>query len=364
VNLQTRRPSTRHVTVILGDPDLPDSTKIGQRYSPEDLEAVARMKSALGELTGYRWTYLSHHGDLLSKLLAHPPSFVFNLCDTGYRNDANRELHLPALLELLEVPYTGCGPTCLGLCYDKSLVRSIAAGHGVPVPQETYWDPEGEDLSLPSAYPVLIKPNNGDGSLGITQGAVVRSHEEATRYGNGLSKQFPGRAVLVQEFLSGPEYGVALIGNPDAGFTVLPPLEVDYSALDPGLPPILSYESKTMPQSPYWTKIKFREARLGARNRDQLVGYAKTLFKRLGCRDYARFDFRSDGAETVKLLEANPNPAWCWDGKLNIMAEFAGYRYDELFQLILAAAEARIAAGGARENPPGVNRPAIKPVDA
>ena len=72
--------------------------------------------------------------------------------------------------------------------------------------------------------------------------------------------------------------------------------------------------------------------------------YANILFERLGCRDYARFDFRADAAGEVKLLEVNPNPGWCWDGKLNLMAEMAGLRYPDLLRLIIEAAQERVAA--------------------
>jgi len=65
------------------------------------------------------------------------------------------------------------------------------------------------------------------------------------------------------------------------------------------------------------------------------------LFERLGCRDYARFDYRADANGTIKLLEANPNPGWCWDGKFNYMAGYAGMRYADLLLAILEAAQAR-----------------------
>src|SRR3546814_6044000 len=57
---------------------------------------------------------------MLADLRARPPAFVLNLCDEGYNNDAFQELHVPAYLEVLGVPYTGAGPACLGLCYDKA----------------------------------------------------------------------------------------------------------------------------------------------------------------------------------------------------------------------------------------------------
>ena len=85
-----------------------------------------------------------------------------------------------------------------------------------------------------------------------------------------------------------------------------------------------------------------------------MIQYATSLFERLGCRDYARFDFRADAQGTIKLLEVNPNPGWCWDGKFNLMAAFAEIHYSELLQRILEAARERIAVAG--ELPVAVTR--------
>jgi len=296
----------------------------------------------------------------VAELRANPPQMVFNLCDEGYNNDAFMELHVPALLEMLRIPYTGAGPSCLGLCYNKGLVRAIAASLDVPVPLETFYDPADQAATLPSSFPALVKPNYGDSSIGITQHAVVRSSEELLSYLEELRRVLPGRSVLIQEFLSGPEYGVAVIGNPGLTYRSLPLLEVDYSGLDSSLPPILGYESKWIPDSPYWTQIKYQEARLDEDTRRRLVDYSNRLFERLECCDYARFDFRTDSLGEIKLLEVNPNPGWCWDGKLNFMATYAGLRYAELIELILDAAQERVASrqssNGEKPGGPNGNR--------
>src|SRR5207344_493292 len=106
------------------------------------------------------------------------------------------------------------------------------------------------------------------------------------------------------------------------------------------LPRLLPYESKWVPDSPYWSQVGYREARLDEETRRKMIDYSNILFERLGCRDYARFDFRADAKGEIKLLEVNPNPGWCWDGKMNIMAGFQGMRYSELLgQILLAAVE-------------------------
>jgi D-alanine-D-alanine ligase len=332
------------ITVILGDPRLPDPVKRNGRFNEEDAETVERLKTALHELPDYRFRVLDNHASLIADLRANRPHFVLNFCDEGFNNDAFLELHIPALLEMLDIPYSGAGPSCLGLCYNKSLVRGIAQAIDVPVPAETYFNSDDLAATIPSVFPALIKPNFGDSSIGITKDAVVHTWEEAITCLGRLRAQLRGCPILIQEFLTGPEYSVGIIGNPGQGYRVLPPLEVDYGRLDPELPRLLPYESKWIPDSPYWSQISYREARLDEEARRKMIDYSNILFERLGCRDYARFDFRADAEGEIRLLEVNPNPGWCWDGKLNLMAEMAGLRYSDLLRLIIEAAQERVAA--------------------
>lgn len=331
------------VTVLLGDPSLPDPVKRGGQFNPEDIATVQRLKDALGELSGYEFSFLDEHEKFDDRLRKLRPDFVFNLCDEGYWNDASLELHVPALLETMEIPYSGAGPVTLGLCYDKALVRALAASLDIPVPAETFFHHSDDAATLPSAFPALVKPNTGDSSVGITQDAVVHDSSELVEYLGRLATTLPGRSVLIQEFLSGAEYSVGIIGNPASGVRVLPILSVDYSGLDPSLPRILGYESKWDPDSPYWTQIRYVEADLDESAARLLTDYSLRLFERLSCRDYARFDFRADAEGRIKLLEVNPNPGWCWDGKLNLMATMAGLSYSELLGGILEAGQERVA---------------------
>ncbi len=346
----------RDVTVLLGDPRLPDTVKLGGQFNAEDMETLERLRAALGELGEYRFSYLDNHGTLLQGLRRKPPAFVMNLCDEGYNNDAFMELHVPSYLEMLGVPYTGAGPSCLGVCYDKSMIRAIALGLDVPVPLETYVDSDDVSATLPSIFPALIKPAQGDSSIGITQDAVVRTPTQAVAYLSQLRELLPGRPVLIQEYLGGAEYSVCIVGNPGLGYTVLPILEVDFSRLPKDMPPILSYESKWQPDSPYWTEIGYRETTADEQTQRAMVDYSTRLFERVGCRDYARFDFRANAEGEVKLLEVNPNPGWCWDGKMNLMASYAGMSYADLLRQILDAAQARVIANGGLAAQPEARR--------
>jgi len=331
---------SQKVTVLLGDPSLPDTVKKGGHFNEEDFTTIDKLKAALQELEKFEFTYLDNHQQLISEFATNKFNLVFNLCDEGYSNDALKELHIPALLEIFNVPYTGAGPACLALCYDKANVRAIAQTIGIPVPREIYIAQDDQTIDIPSSFPVIIKPNLGDSSIGITQDSVVSNVSELNNYISYLKDLMPGKPLLVQEYLRGAEYSVGILGNPDQ-FEVLPILEVDYNDLDPTLPKILSYESKWLPESSYWNDIKYKTARLEDRTKQRLIDCSKRLFERTGCRDYARFDFRCDDNGDIKLLEVNPNPGWCWDGKLNLMAEYAGISYALLLEMILTLASER-----------------------
>jgi D-alanine-D-alanine ligase len=335
-----KRKMTR-VNVLLGDPRLPDSVKRDGHFNSEDLDTVQRLKDALSEIDGYQFEYLDNHATLMGDLRTLDTDLVLNLCDEGWNNDAFSELHVPALIETVGIPYTGAGPACLGMCYDKAVVSAVAQSLDIPVPLESYFRADDQSATLPSVFPAILKPNFGDSSIGITYQAVVHSTQELMAYLDRLRNEMPNRPLLVQEFLPGTECSVSLVGNPGGTLRTLPILEVDYSALDRSLPRILGYESKWMPDSPYWTQVAYRETTIDADVQRSVLDWSTLLFERLRCRDYARFDFRADAFGNMKLLEVNPNPGWCWDGKLNLMAGFADLSYAELLKLILEAAVER-----------------------
>lgn len=334
----------RRVRVLTGDHHLPDATKPGNTYGELDREYHEAMRAALGTLSQYEFDILSDHRRLVERMINDPPEFVLNLCDTGFRNVATLELHVPAMLELLGVPYSGATPACIALCFDKNLVRLVAESLGIPTPRELFLRHDQDLIGLEECeYPAMIKPNRADGSVGITQESVVRDASQAKSYIERLRHQLAACDVLVQEYLPGPEYGLALIGNPGSGFVELPLLQVDFSQLPADLPPILGYESKTDPSSPYWGGTEIVAADLAGEWVDHLRHDAKRLFERLQCQDYARFDYRGRADGGIVLMEVNPNPAWDPDAKLARMASFAGRGYPQVFEMILEAAQHRLA---------------------
>lgn len=337
-----------YVAVILGDCRKSDPVKPNNAFDADDFYTINELKSALGAIPDRKFFFLDNHDKLLKDLLRLRAriDYVFNLCDEGYDNDPLKELHVPALLEILGIPYTGSGPQCLATCYDKSMVRGIAQEMGIPVPSAFLVLPDLRGVEIPVPYPVIVKPNFGDSSFGIFADSVVEEEEALLNAVNRLRRQFGyEKPILVEEFLPGKDLTIGIIVQPTGSSQALPMTEEDYSALPPDLPRICGYEAKWRPDSPYW-KIKTVPATLPTDVEETIVGWSLILAERLECRDYVRFDWRLDIEGKPKLLEANPNPGWCWDGHLAKAAALAGISYADMIHRILTAAEERIGING------------------
>ena len=300
------------VLVLLGDPRLPDPVKPGGRFTAEDLDSVVRLRAALATLEGYRFDWLDDHEHALDALRDRSRDLVFNLCDTGFCNRPGSSCTCRRCSSCSVSP-TRERDRCVSAC--ATTRRSCGPSRRATAsrcPARSTFPRAGPPPELDLPFPALVKPASGDGSVGITAASVVIDARAARERIDALRAELPLRDLLVQEFLSGDEYGVGLVGNPASDLEILPLLEVDYDALDPDLPRILAYESKTVPTSPYWRQLRYRAARAGPARSAVLAEHSERLFSLLGCRDYARFDWRAGADGLPRLLEVNPNPAWCW----------------------------------------------------
>lgn len=335
----------KNVTVLLGDPKKADIIKPDTVFDDDDFNTIDQLKKALASLPGYKFTYLDNHDTLINDLTRsrNKIDYIFNLCDEGYSNNARYELHIPAMLEMLKIPYTGSNPQCLAYCYDKSLIRGIAKEMDIPVADAFYIKPEDNVFEMNIGFPVIAKPNFGDSSFGITQKSVAYNVEELNDAIVKTRKKFGyDKPILVEEFLTGKDLTVGIIGNSPESYMVLPIIEEDYSQLPENFPKICGYEAKWLQDSPYFKLLKSIECELPPNTHKQIVEWCLKLTERLDCMDYVRLDWRIDARGIPKLLEVNPNPGWCWDGHLAKMAGFRGMTYSDMLKEILAATENRL----------------------
>ncbi|MEM2910487.1 MAG: hypothetical protein QXO01_05435 [Nitrososphaerota archaeon] len=336
--------NTKLVPVLLGDPRRPDLVKPGRRFDQDDYLAVDELKAALSCINDYEFYYIDEHDKMLEELIRLRPYYhiVLNLCDEGFNNDPLMEMHIPAILDVLNMRYTGAGPRCLSYCYDKSLVKSVAKDMGIPVPKSVLINDLKDLDSIHVDFPLIVKPNFGDNSFGITYNSIVWTWYELNdriRWMRGVLKY--KRPIMLEEYIHGDDISVGIVGNPPNDYIFLPIIKEDYSGLPDGLPRICCYEAKWMKGTPY-DVVKSVRAELSSGLNELIQNWCKMLFERFECRDYARFDWRLSKDGTPMLLEVNPNPGWVWDGHLNKMASLANISYPELLRMIISAAERRL----------------------
>jgi len=351
--VKKRKSNMKNIAALLGDPNKIDVIKPFYLFDEDDLYTIDMLKGSLKEIEEkheYKFYYFNNHETMIKDLIKMREKgkidFVLNLCDEGYFNDARKELHIPALLDILGIPYTGSEPQCLAHCYDKSLIRGVAEEMGIPTPGAFFIKSGDISFEAPFEFPVIIKPNFGDSSFGITRKNVVYNIEKVINVISEIRDNLGyDKPILIEEFLPGKDLSVGIIGNFPDSYTVLPIIEEDYSNLPPGLPRICGYEAKWLQDSPYW-KIKSIPADLPVETTRFIIDCSLRMFERIGCKDYARLDWRLNSKGEPKLLEVNPNPGWCWDGHLAKMSKIKGISYTGMLLSILKEAEKRLQTEG------------------
>ncbi len=241
---------------------------------------------------------------LLAGLRDQRPDAVFNLFE-GMADDARTEAYVAGLLEWLHIPFTGSSFQTLCLAQNKHVTKPLLQGAGLPTPQFFVVD----ELPIPECpleWPVIVKPASQDASVGLDQRSVVIDQGGLRERVAYLLKTY-GPPVLVEEFIRGREFNVALIETPD--LRTLPISEILFVDKDPGYWPIVTYDAKWRPASRDYKATPPRyPADVSAKLAERLVTIARKAFHLLGCRDYARVDFRVRPPGKPYVLEVNPNP--------------------------------------------------------
>jgi D-alanine-D-alanine ligase len=248
---------------------------------------------------------ISHDPEgLLAGLRSQRPDVVFNLFE-GTADDGNTEGYVAGLLEWLDIPFTGCPFQTLSLAKAKHLTKTLLQGAGLPTPQFF----AVQELPVPPCaleWPVIVKPATQDASVGLDQGSVVTDPQRLEERVAYLLRTY-GSPVLVEEFIPGRELNVGLIEAPD--LRALPISEVLFVNKEPGYWPIVTYDAKWKPGSRDYEATPPRyPADVSSRLAEKLSALACRAFRLLGCRDYARVDFRVRPPGKPYILEINPNP--------------------------------------------------------
>jgi D-alanine-D-alanine ligase len=308
------------------DSTLPDDLQ-EEFDSPHTIEAIAAVLRGLG----HQVMLLGDNRDFLEKVLADPPDFVFNFAE-GTGVSRSREARVPAVLEMLGIPFTGSDPLTMAVTLDKDCAKTIVATAGVLVPRSVVLAP-GQTVSdvrervAELTFPLVLKPAWEGSSKGIRDKCLVK---EAAGLPDVLGSLGRDQPYLLEEYIEGDELTVGVYGNSPARvlgiMRVVPRFPVQRF--------IYSLEIKR----DYRRLVKYEcPAPLTPEVTAGVEKAAVTAFQALGCRDIARVDFRVR-AGVPYFLEVNPLPGLNPDDSdLVIMANLAGWSYAKLIETILAA---------------------------
>jgi len=273
------------------------------------------------------------------------PDIVFNIAE-GMRG-VSREAQIPAMLEFLQIPYTGSDPLTLAICLDKSRAKEILAYSDIPTPRFAVVDDPKRVNGAASHLPCVVKPLHEGSSKGIYNSSVVRTRKELEEQVAFVLDAY-NQPALVEEFLSGREFTVAMLGNDDT-LTVLPIVEIKFDSLPGDVNPIYSFEAKWIwDRSDAPLKIFECPANIPPGLRNEIEGMCRRAYSVLRCRDWCRIDVRLDSSGRPQILELNPLPGILPKPEDNSCfpkaARAAGLSYNYLIQTVLAIAARRYCA--------------------
>lgn len=265
----------------------------------------------------------------------HKIDLVFNLVDDGFFSDSRFEAHVPAMLDLLKIKYTGSGVFCLSLCVNKAITKKVLLHHKIPTPKFQVFSRADEKLNKDLLFPLFVKPMREDSSVGIRNDSVVRNKTDLRNKIRAILRDYK-QPALVESYIEGREFYVGVLGTRKR--FVLPISEVSFNGMPSELPKIVNYDAKWVEESTEYKKTNSSFSKISDKLYDQLVKYAVMAGDNLQCEDYYRVDFRVDKYNRPYVLEVNPNPDISEDAGLAKMARQAGMSYAQMIDYIVRSA--------------------------
>ena len=319
-----------------------DGAELGsKRKEKEDREEIFDALEKLGHEAFYY--VLDGRQQSLHGLAKCGADVVFNLTES-YAGDDTKEMNVTAYLDLLGFTYTGAGPHAHFLAQDKATAKKMFAFHGIRTPFFATSYRGNIDHAHDVKFPLIVKPQLEDGSIGIDAEAVVTGVKELMERVEYVQNEFDSPA-LIEEYIEGREIYAAILGSYERT-EVLPLVELDLSRLPEGTPKIASRDVKFDRDSRAYklTKSKIAED-LDEATRQRLTDTALAAYRAVKLRDYGRIDMRLTEEGEVYVIEANPNPWLSSKHEFAMAAKKSGRSYTQLIAEIVNMALERSRRG-------------------
>ena len=331
-------------------------------------QTITALSGAIAGL-GHDVALIEADEDAYERLRAAGVDLVFNIAE-GVKGE-DREAQIPAMLEMLGIPYTGSGPLTLALCLDKARTKEILSFHGVPTPAYQVWKSAAETLSAALDFPLIVKLLHEGSSMGLSYASVVES-EPALRQRVRYLRETYDQPALVERFIEGREFTVPVTGNAPA--QALPAIEVVFRGPRPitlfqpddavirmlaraqgkrivACEPyelskdrrfaLLQTDAGTELEVPVTLSRSICPASMSPSLAEAVRVTALQAYRALGCRDWCRIDMRVGADQAPQVLELNPIAGIDASYWFPRSAMAAGMTYGELIGAIIDAARQR-----------------------
>jgi len=308
----------------------------------DDIETIDALIEALSR--DHTVVPIEADENAFSQLRKINPDIVFNVAEG--KGGPNRESYIPSILEMLGIPYTGSDPTTLGICLDKSRTKEILSAHNILTPQYMIVTQNTDIYSQWTHFPSLVKPAWEGSSKGIRNSSFVNNTTQMRTEIDRVHNEY-SQPALIEEFLPGREFTIAVIGN-GSDTTTLPLVEIMFDALPRDAHKIYSYEAKWIWDKPNKPLPVFAcPADVSSELASRIQGTALRAFHSLRCRDWCRIDIRLDKNNDPHIIELNPLPGILPNPAHNSCfpkaARAEGINYQDLINKILGITLSRIS---------------------
>jgi D-alanine-D-alanine ligase len=279
--------------------------------------------------------------DRLQDLANLDCDLAFNLVEEGLNNDSALEPHLPAILDVFGLPYTGGDFLSIATTLDKARTKEIIGFHGVATPAFQIFAGADDPLSADLPFPLIVKPLHEDASIGVFRDSVVADDAALRRKVRQILRKYRQPAI-VEEYIDGRELSVGVIEQGSRRL-VTPVNEVVFD-LPPGFPRIFTYVGKWDSESEEYRGIvpdQCPAQDLPAAAEEEIRRVALQVFELLRLRGYARVDYRLRADGRLFVLEVNANPLIGEYSVMATMAEKMGWPFPKFIHTIAVEAYRR-----------------------
>ena len=316
----------------------PPDQDFTEEFKSEDWVAEASIVQTLEKL-GHEVRTLGIYDDInlvQQEIDSNTPDVVFNLTEV-FLGKAYFDKNIPSFLELLKVPYTGCGPGGLMICNNKALTKKILTYHRIKVPNfhifrrgKRVWHPKR------LKFPLMVKPLKEEASTGISKASFVENEKDLEERIKFIHERF-NMDALVEEYIEGRELYVSILG--DGRLKTFPIREMKFTQVPDDDPKLATYKAKW--DKDYRKKWGIKNefgGRLPEGAKERIFSICKRAYRALMIDSYGRFDLRLTPEGEIFIIEANANPALAPDDEFAESAKKAGFGYDKLIQKLVSLA--------------------------